>query len=264
MAAEIVRQLPSEDLIYLGDTERFPYGPKPLEDVRNFVLEIVDFFVHQPVKLVVVACNTGAAAGLASAQKRFKVPIMGVVEPGARGAVEATLTRHVGVIGTAGTVASGAYVEALRMLDAGVEVIQRSCPLFADLVERGEVDGPAVKNLATEYLAPLKEAGVDALILGCTHYPLLAPVIGDVMGSDVALIDSAQETAREVRDILTRRGQLRDDGKPARRRFLATGDVAQFLELGVRIFGDEIQEVEKVSLAGMRPEIVPQEVARLR
>lgn len=262
VAAEIVGQLPDESLIYFGDTERCPYGPRPLDQVRSFVLQIVEFLVGQEVKLVVVACNTGTAAGLAAAQKTFAVPIIGVVEPGARGAVEATRNRHVGVIGTIGTVHSGAYVEALRALDAGISVTQAACPQFVDFVERGEVDGDRLRGVAEDYLAAPRAAGVDTLILGCTHYPLLAPVIGETMGPDVPLISSAEETAREVRDILTRRDHLRPPGTAARRRFMATGDTRRFLALGTRIFGDSMREVEKVSLSKGRPELVPDEVAR--
>lgn len=263
VAAEIVRQLPDEPLIYFGDTERCPYGPRPLEQVRGFVLQIAEFLVRQQVKLIVIACNTGTAAGLTTAQKTLEVPIIGVIEPGARGAIEATRNRHVGVIGTVGTVDSGAYVAALRALDAGVTVTQKACPEFVDFVERGEVDGPRLLDLAADYLAPLRDAGVDTLILGCTHYPLLAPVVSEVMGPDVELISSAEETAREVRDILTRRDHLRPAGATAAvRRFLATGDTRRFLDLGGRIFGEGMHEVEKVSLAGVRPELVPGEVAR--
>jgi glutamate racemase len=263
VALEIVRQLPDEQLVYFGDTARFPYGPRPQDEVRSFVLEILDFLSRQPVKLIVIACNTGAAAGLKAAQGRFEIPIIGVVEPGARGAVETSRSRHIGVIGTEGTVSSGAYVAAIHALDAGIEVTQQACPPFADLVERGRVDGPEVENIAREYLAPVKAAGVDALIMGCTHYPLLAPVLARVMGPDVALISSADETAREVREILGRRGHLRPTDGPPLRRVFATGDVGQFLDLGARIFGDEIEEVEEVSLDGTGAATLTGEVARL-
>jgi glutamate racemase len=251
VAREIAEALPEEQLIYFGDTKRFPYGPRPLPQVRGFVLEILDFLARQPVKLMVIACNTGAAAGLAAAQERFDVPIIGVVEPGARGAVETSRSRHIGVIGTAGTVASGAYVDAIAALDAGIEVTQQACPPFADLVESGRVEGSEVEAVVREYLAPVKDAGVDTLIMGCTHYPLLAPVLGEVMGPSVALISSAEETAREVREILTRRGHLRrKDGSPLRHVY-STGDVARFLDLGARIFGQEITSVETVTLASV-------------
>lgn len=261
VAAEIIGQLPGEQLIYFGDTARFPYGPRDLDEVRGFVMQIVDFLVGQRVKLVVIACNTGAAAGLRAAQENFEVPVIGVVEPGARGAIEATRTRRVGIIGTVGTTSSGAYVEALTALDAGVKVEQKACPPFADLVEHGELDGPEVEAIVADHLDELREAGVDAVILGCTHYPLLAPVIGRVMGPDVALISSAEETAREIRDILTRKEYLRGESSPPRHRYLATGDVRQFLELGSRIMGHDIREVEKVALDGTRPALVPEEAA---
>lgn len=262
VAAEIARQLPNEQLLYFGDTARCPYGPRPLGRVRGFVLEIVEFLVMQQVKLVVIACNTGTAAGLAAAQERFEMPIIGVVEPGARGAVESTRSRHVGVIGTLGTVNSGAYVRALKALDAGIKVTQQACPPFVDFVERGEVSGSEVTAVAREYLEPVVGCGADTLILGCTHYPLLAGVISEVMGPDVPLISSAEETAREVRDILTRRAHLRAASKPPTHRFLATGDARQSLDLGARIFGHEIAEVEKVSIDGDRPELAPEQIAR--
>lgn len=262
VAHEIARQLPNERLIYFGDTERCPYGPRDLDEVRGFVLDIVAFLASLDVKLVVIACNTGTAAGLKAAQERFDVPVIGVIEPGARGAAEATRSRRVGVIGTVGTIASGSYVEALAALDAGLKVTQQACPEFVDFVERGEIYGPRIEALADGYLAPIRAADVDALILGCTHYPLITPMIAARMAADVTIVSSADETAREVGEILERRGHLRPEGPAPTHRFLATGDVVQFLELGGRILGYGITEVEKVSLAGDRPLLVPDHVAR--
>ncbi len=247
VAGSIMSRLPSERLIYLGDTARVPYGPRDLEEVREFVLQIVDYLVAQEVKLIVIACNTGTAAALSLAQERFDVPIIGVIEPGARAAALVTRSRKVGVIGTAGTIASSAYTKALHVFDAGLEIYTRACPEFVDFVESGEVEGARIENLAHQYLDAFLRSGVDAVILGCTHYPLLDATIGKVMGPGVKLISSADETAREVQEILRRRDHLREDGE-AGHRFLSTADPEQFRLLGSRFLGKEIGHVEKVSL----------------
>ncbi len=248
VASSIMRRLPNERLIYLGDTARVPYGPRDLEEVRGFVLQIVAYLVAQDVKLIVVACNTGTAAGLSAAQERFGVPIIGVIEPGARAAALATRTRRVGVIGTAGTIQSNAYTKALHVFDAGLEIYTRACPEFVDFVESGEVEGSRIEELAHRYLDAFLRSGVDAVILGCTHYPLLTETIGQVMGAGVQLISSADETAREVEEILGRRDHLRQDGRPEHR-FIATADPEQFRVLGSRFLGNEIGVVEKVNLS---------------
>ncbi|RJQ55801.1 MAG: glutamate racemase [Actinobacteria bacterium] len=243
----IMGRLPSESIIYLGDTARVPYGPRDLEEVKGFVLQIADFLVRQDVKLIVIACNTGTAAGLSPAQERFGVPITGVIEPGARAAALATRTRRVGVVGTAGTIASSAYTRALHMFDAGLEIYTRACPEFVDFVEAGEVAGDRIERLAHQYLDAFLRSGVDAVILGCTHYPLLAETIGKVMGHGVQLISSADETAREVEEILGRRDHLRSGGRQ-KHRFIATGDPEQFRLLGSRFLDRRIDIVEKVNL----------------
>lgn len=247
VVSSIMARLPNESLTYLGDTARVPYGPRDLEEVRGFVLQIADWLVAQKVKLIVVACNTGTAAGLAAAQERFDVPIIGVLEPGARAAALATRTRRVGVIGTAGTISSSAYTKALHIFDAGLEIYTRACPGFVEYVEAGETEGEPVDGLAHKYLDAFSKAGVDAVILGCTHYPLLEGTLQKVMGPDVQLISSAEETAREVEEILRRRDHLRTGGAPAYR-FLATGDPEQFRILGSRFLGRAIDAVEKIEL----------------
>ena len=211
---EIIDQLPEENLIYFGDTLRVPYGPRPLAQVKDLVFEIVEMLIERGVKLIVIACNTGTAAGLVEAQAKYDVPIIGVIEPGARGAVQATRNRRIGVVGTVGTINSGAYSTAVRALDAGVTVYSAPCPKFVDIVEQGMVSDanflrPKTYNLAKAYLTPLLRAQIDTLILGCTHYPLLSALLEKVSGSDTRLISSALETAVEVRMILERRGQLR-------------------------------------------------------
>lgn len=244
----VLEHLPEEDIIYYGDTARFPYGPKDLGDVRGFVFEIAQYLIDQGVKIIVIACNTGTAAGLVEAQKKFDIPIIGVVEPGARGAVLATLNRKVGVIGTEGTIASGTYQKAIEALDAGIKVTAQACPRFVEFAERGETEGPAIAVVAEEYLAPLKEADVDTVILGCTHYPLLTEVIQKVMGPDVKLISSATETAAEVEENLIRRGHLKENGAPTHR-FIVSGDTTSVNDLVKRFLGRDGERIEQVVIS---------------
>lgn len=266
VAHELARALPSESFIYLGDTARCPYGPRDLAEVRRFILEIGSWLTQRDVKLIVIACNTATAAGLALAQKAFPVPVIGVVEPGARAAVRATVNRRVGVIGTVGTIESGAYSRAVRALDAGATVFSTAAPRFVEIVEEGlrldsgRMEGlladmadvfvrPSFYEIARGYLDPLKRSQVDTLVLGCTHFPLLKAAIGQVMGPRVRLISSAAETAREVAETLERRGQLAPQGEQAVRTFATTGDAAEFEQLGSRVFGESLDRVEYVELA---------------
>jgi glutamate racemase len=266
VAGEMMRTLPRESVLYLGDTARCPYGPRPLDDVRDFVLEIGAWLSDRPVKMIVVACNTGTAAGLAAAQQAFDVPVIGVVEPGARAAVKATRNRKVGVIATTGTVESGAYSNAVRALDAGVTVFSVAAPKFVDIVEQGMHMGPgsledlfadssdvfvrpSFYEIARDYLDPLKRSGVDTLVLGCTHFPLLAPAIGQVMGRKVRIISSAAETAREVAATLAAKREAAEAGNVPRHRFFTTGDPEEFARLGVRVLGHKIAKAEHVDLA---------------
>ncbi len=268
VAGEIMRALPHESVVYLGDTARCPYGPRPLEEVRHFVLEIGSWLARRPVKLIVIACNTGTAAGLAAAQQEFDVPVIGVVEPGARAAVKATRNRRVGVIGTTGTIESGAYARAVRAVDAGVTVYSVATPKFVEVVESGLRRGPgaledwmsdsadvfvrpAFHRMARDYLDPLKRSGIDTLVLGCTHFPLLSAAIQSVVGPRVRLISSAEETAREVADTLRVRGQLLEEGE-ARHAFATTGDPDEFRRLGARVLRREIPMVEAVKPEELR------------
>lgn len=274
VAREIARALPHESLIYFGDTARCPYGPRDPDEVRRFVLEIGSWLEARRVKLIVIACNTATAAGLSLAQKAFGVPVIGVVEPGARAAVMATINRRVGVIGTVGTIESGAYSRAIRALDAGVTVFSAATPRFVDIVEEGlrldsgAVEGllassadvfvrPSFHEIARDYLNPLKRSGVDTLVLGCTHFPLLSASIGQVVGAQVRLISSAAETAAEVAETLARRGQLVEadaEGSAApapERAFATTGDPAEFARLGARVFGAPVTDVESVPLESL-------------
>ncbi len=246
---EVINFLPNENIIYFGDTLRCPYGSKDLNDVRKFVFEIIDFLLNEDVKSIVIACNTGTAAGLYEAQSKFKLPIIGVIEPGARGAVLSTRNKKVGVIGTVGTINSGAYQRVIKTLDAGIKVYSNACPEFVEFVERGETTGMKIKKIGEIYLQSLKEAGVDTLILGCTHYPLLSGLIQEIMGSSVKLISSAAETAKELKELIERKEIMREENSPPFYRFLSTGDIKLFLELGKKFLGKEITTVEKVSLS---------------
>jgi glutamate racemase len=245
VARALIDLLPAEDLVYFGDTARYPYGPRPLDQVREFGLQVTRVLVERhDVKMVVVACNTAAAAALELLRFECEVPVVSVVDPGVRALVRATRSGRVGVIGTVGTIGSGAYQRAVRATRAKVELTCAACPGFVEFVERGETDSEQVHVLAERLLAPLVEADVDALLLGCTHYPFLARTIADVMGRDVVLVDSADETAFEVRSILADTGLGRRSAGKGAHRFVSSGDVAWFRELGSRLLGPELDGVE--------------------
>src|SRR2546421_5784602 len=237
--------LPDEHLVYFGDTGRFPYGPKPREQVLKYAFEITELLMGHDVKLVVVGCNSAAAAALAELRARYEVPLTGVIEPGLRAAAKVTRTGRIGVIGTVGTIASGAYQRAAEALWPHVELTCAACPGFVEFVEAGDVDSDQVHVLAERLLAPVRDATVDTLVLGCTHYPLLARTIGDVMGRGVVLVSSADETAFAVRDLLTARGMLATAApSDPRHVFFTSGPVDTFRTLGVRFLGPEVAAVE--------------------
>lgn len=266
VAREIAKALPQESLIYVGDSARCPYGPRDLSEVDGFVQQIGAWLVAQGVKMIVIACNTATAAGLAHAQRTFPVPIIGVVEPGARAAVHATRNRRVGVIATKGTIDSGAYAKAIRHIDAGITVFSTATPRFVEIAERGirMAEGPvedytslaskvyirpAFQEIAKEYLEPLRRCEIDTLVLGCTHYPLLKALIGAVVGRDVTLISSAKEAARDVREILDRKRALAPEGTVPVRRFYTTGnDIDEFRSFGGRVFRQLLESVEHLDL----------------
>jgi glutamate racemase len=244
--AEIRDRLPYEHTIYFGDTARVPYGVRDLAEVREFAFEIIRYLIDLDVKLVVVACNTASAAALEAAQAEFEAPIVGVIEPGARAAAIETINRRVGVLATETTVESGAYRRAVRNLDAGIEVHEQACPQFVPLIERGVVDGPELKEVAREYLEPLRQRRVDAVILGCTHYPLISAPINRILGPRVRLISSAGQTALEVGRVLSRRGYLRrprDADDLGSSTYVCSADPAEFAALGGRFLGEEIEAV---------------------
>ncbi|MFW0861182.1 MAG: glutamate racemase [Dethiobacter sp.] len=241
VVSEMITLLPAERIVYFGDTARMPYGPRPHSEVRTFARQIIGFLENQDVKLVIVACNSATAAGLPAYQGEFALPVIGVIEPGVRAALQYTRTKRVGVIGTAGTIFSRAYEEAIYRLDPNVEVFSQACPLFVLIVENGLVDSPEAARVAEEYLQPLREAGVDVLILGCTHYPLMANVIRAVMGPAVKLISSAQETALEAQEILVRLNLLGSASAAARHRFFVSGSPGPFVEMAEKLLCRHIQ-----------------------
>ena len=244
VARAVIDLLPGEDLVYLGDTGRYPYGSRPLDEVRSFSFQIANHLVDAyGIKFLVVACNTASAAALDELTEALAIPVIGVIEPGVRAVVERTDSRRIGVIGTVGTVGSGAYEQALDALDADVEMITCACPGLVEFVERGETAGRRVEILAQRLLRPIVDADVDALLLGCTHYPYLARVIRNVVGPRVVLVSSADETAFAVADELDRLGMLRS-GATGATTFISSGDVAAFTRLGSRLLGPELADAE--------------------
>jgi glutamate racemase len=241
-------QLPNESTLYIGDTARGPYGPRPLAEVREFALETMDFLVEQGVKAIVIACNTASAAMLRDARERYSIPVIEVIQPAVRRAVAATRSGKIGVIGTRATIDSQAYVDAFAAAPQ-LNITSIACPLFVEYVERGETSGAEITKVARDYLAPVMDAKVDTLVLGCTHYPLLTGVISYVMGEGVTLVSSAEETAKDLYRTLVENGLLRAQSSiPATHRFLATGDAKAFESLARRFLGPEVTQVEHKEL----------------
>lgn len=244
VAQEVIRQLPHESVIYFGDTARVPYGPKSPETVRRYSREIAAFLRDQGVKNIVIACNTATAHALGALREEMDMPVIGVVEPGARAAVAASRREHIGVIGTVGTIRSGAYERAIRAIDPDAEITTRACPLFVPLIEEGWTDHDATRLIAREYLEPLIAADIDTLVLGCTHYPLIKHLLREVLGPDVRLIDSAEETAAETARTLAAANLAASPGAEPVYRFIASDDPLQFLQLGQRFLGGTMEGVE--------------------
>ena len=241
----LLAALPHEHLIYLGDTGRHPYGTKSAETVTRYSVENAEFLVGRGVKLLVVACNTASSVALGALEERLAVPVIGVIEPGARAAVARTRNGRVGVIGTEGTIASGAYTRALRALRTGLEIYTRPCPLLVPLAEEGWVEGPIPHSVVETYLASLCRSGIDTLVLGCTHYPLLRPVIAEVVGERVALVDSAAETASAVAAVLAARGLGRTDGAGSAS-FFVTDVPDRFVRIGHRFLGARVDSAVRL------------------
>ena len=248
VARAILDQLPNESTVYIGDTARGPYGPRPLAEVREFALESLDFLVEQGVKAIVIACNTASAAMLRDARERYSLPVIEVIQPAARRAVAATRSGHIGVVGTRATIDSAAYLDAFAAAPH-LQITSIACPLFVEFVERGETSGSEITGIARDYLAPFIAAKIDTLVLGCTHYPLLTGVISYVMGESVTLVSSAEETAKDLFRTLVENNLLRSQqSQPPTHKFLATGDAKAFENLARRFLGPEVTRVEHQDL----------------
>jgi glutamate racemase len=242
---ELLRQLPDEELRYFGDVARVPYGNKSAETVTRFSREIAAFLLKRDVKALVVACNTASALALPALERELPVPVIGVIDSGARAAVARTRSGRIGVIATASTVRSGAYTAAVRALRPDVEVVERACPLFVPLVEEGMMAHPATRMIAEEYLAEIRTSGIESLILGCTHYPLLVPMLREVLGPAVTLVDSGAEAARATARLLQERGQLGDHAKPEHR-FYLSDEPRNFTRVAQAFLGGELPPVHVV------------------
>ncbi len=248
---ECLVTLPHEDFVYLGDGARLPYGPRPLDEIRRFAAEIAGYLEQQGVKLIVAACNSATAAALPDLQQQLAVPVIGVLAPEAHAAVLATRNRRIGLLATEATVASGRYPALVRSLDAGTEVVSVACPRLVPLIEGDDLFGEEIMAAVREYAAPLKEADVDTVILGCTHYPLIRPILQRVFGRGVTLVFSAEETAREAAETLARKGIENEPGREGTYRFLTTGDPELFHEMGRRFLQLPIESAEHVEVASL-------------
>jgi len=247
VARELIRQLPHEEIVYFGDTARVPYGIKSKETVIRFSIENMLFLLKQDVKLICVACNTASSLALPAIRNHFKVPIVGVITPGAREAVYATKNKRIGVIGTNGTIKSRTYEREIKQLDRRIKVTAVACPLFVPFVEEGWLSGRVVMEVARHYLKPLKASGVDTVILGCTHYPLLRPVIAKILGEGVTLIDSARQVAFEVKKILAVEGLLNSGSRKGGSRFYVSDNPEWFSALAARFLGRKIKNISRVN-----------------
>ena len=244
VARALIDLMPQENLVYIGDTGRYPYGNKPADEVRGYAKELAWSLVREyGAKMIVVACNTAASVALDELVDELPVPVIGVIDPGARALVRVTRNNKVGVIGTVGTISSGAYVQAIRATGASVALTSAACPGFVEFVERDQTTGDEVMVLAERLLAPVRDTGVDALLLGCTHYPYLSRVISDVMGPEVVLVSSADETAFIVKQELEATQLMRTgaDNSTGEHKFLSSGDIAWFAQLGRRLLGPELE-----------------------
>ncbi|HVE84058.1 MAG TPA: glutamate racemase [Myxococcales bacterium] len=244
----LMARLPGESTVYLGDTARVPYGTKSADVVTRYSVRNAQLLLEQDIKLLVVACNTASAVALPALAERLEIPVLGVIEPGAKAAAARSRNGRVGVIGTQGTVRSGAYQRALEAARPGVQVLARACPLFVPLAEEGWTQGEVPRLVAQRYLAEFAGAGVDTLVLGCTHYPLLRGVIAEVMGPSVALVDSAEATAEAAAELLRSRGETRSSPAPQHRYFL-TDVPERFVDVAARFLGQPVQAVEQVDIS---------------
>ncbi len=252
MLKEVRQFLPHEDIIYLGDTARVPYGNRSPETVARYSLENAQFLLEKGIKMLVVACNTSSAIALAALKKRLSIPVLGVIEPPAKEAVKRTRRKKIGVIGTRATIASGAYEKAIRKLDASVEVIARACPLFVPVVEEGLEEDEVAALLVKKYLGELKDSGIDVLVMGCTHYPILAPRIRELLGEKVYIVNTGKETAAEIQRALRAGGLEKNSGK-GRSDFFVTDAPDKLSDLGGRVLGGPLKRVKLVRLDAAIP-----------
>ncbi len=243
----LLHHLPHENVVYFGDTARVPYGPKSAQVVREYAAQDTDILLRYNVKAIIIACNTVSAVALDVVQKRAKVPIMGVILPGAEAAVKSTSRKRIGVIGTQGTIKSDAYTHAIRQLDPSIRVFSKACPLFVPLAEEGWTSHKATELIAKEYLFPLTLEKIDTLVLGCTHYPLLRDVIGDVLHHHVTLIDSGEATALAVKKLLEETGLRNTSTQKPRLQFFVSDVPDKFMEIGERFLGQKLGRVQRVS-----------------
>ena len=248
---ECLVTMPHEDFVYLGDGARLPYGPRPLPEIRRFAAEIACWLEGQGVKLILAACNAATSAALPQLQEELIVPVIGVITPEAHAAVQATRNRRIGLLATQATVASGRYAELVHALDAGVRLTAVACPRLVPLIEGDDPFGQETADAVREYAAPLKQAGCDTVVLGCTHYPLIRPILQRVFGRAVTLVFSAEETAREAAETLLRKGIENDPEREGSCRFLTTGDPELFRVTGARFLQLPIDRVEHVALADL-------------
>lgn len=244
---EIIKKLPNEKIVYLGDTARVPYGTKSPETIKRFSIENTKFLMKFKVKLIVVACNTASSVSLSLLRKRFNVPIIGVIIPGARKAVKITKNKKIGVIGTSSTIKSKAYKKEIKRILKNAKVISKACPLFVPLAEEGWLNGKITSSIAKEYLAPLMKNKIDTLVLGCTHYPLLKQVISKTVSRKVKIVDSASSVAEEVSSILKKSNMLSCSLKKEAHNFFATDAVEQFVRIGAKFLGRKINKARRVS-----------------
>jgi glutamate racemase len=242
VARAIIDQLPGESILYIGDTALGPYGPKSLAQVRSYALEIMDELVKAGVKAIVIACNTASAAMLRDARERYGIPVIEVIQPAVRRAVSATRSGKVGVIGTVATIESKAYLDAFAAAPQ-LQITAKACPLFVEFVESGKTSGDEITKIAQDYLKSMQEADIDTLVLGCTHYPLLTGVISYVMGNDVTLVSSAEETAKDLYRTLVENNLLNSGAAKVSHRFVATADTDRFTALAKRFLGPEVVSV---------------------
>lgn len=248
VAKEIMRQLPYEQILYLGDTARCPYGPRSGEEVKRFTWQLTNFLLDKNIKMLVIACNTATAVALEEIRNTLDIPVIGVIYPGAITALKVTKNYKIGVIGTEGTIKSDAYKMALQSINGSVTVSGLACPKFVPLVESGEYDGPVAKKVVSETLSTLKNKGLDTLILGCTHYPLLEPLIKKVMGSEVNVISSGEETAREVSSILYYNDLLTGKTGIPNHQFFTTGSSRIFSKIASKWLGQDITNVKTIKI----------------